>query len=62
MKKSQMIRKMMKVLKTWEDCKLEPKLAHQLLDLLEANGMLPPDQRAHLPPPESVVNEWENEK
>lgn len=42
MKKSQMIRKMLKVLRSWEGSKMETKTARELLGVMEAAGMLPP--------------------
>jgi hypothetical protein len=44
MKRRAMIRKIARLLKTWENCQLNEKTAREVLDLVERNGMLPPGQ------------------
>lgn len=42
MKRSQMIRKLVRHLRDWEGSRLDATCAREIIDLLEANGMLPP--------------------
>lgn len=74
MKRSKMIREILKVLKNWEGSRLEYKTAKEVLDKIEELGMLPPERyREHdwykrgityaqwLQQP-SMVNKWESER
>lgn len=42
MKKSKVLRKLTKLLQTWEGSKLEGRTSKEILELLEKEGMLPP--------------------
>lgn len=42
MKRSEIIKKMLIILESWESCKLEEPCADELLTLLETEGMYPP--------------------
>ena len=42
MKRSEMVKNILKVLKKNEDCTLGTKVAKELLDVIEAAGMVPP--------------------
>lgn len=44
MKKSTVIKKMVKVLKKWENSMLDAKCAHAVLDLLEKEGVITPPE------------------
>lgn len=62
MKRSNMARRILRKLKEWDGSRPEMKTAYEILDVCENAGMSPPDQRAHLPPPEEIVQEWEPER
>jgi hypothetical protein len=62
MKKSQMVRKLVKFLKPLENCMLRPKEAREIIDFLTTQGMLPPDQNANAEAPCAVLTYWEKEK
>jgi hypothetical protein len=61
MKKSQMVRKVLRKLKEWEGSKMETKTAVEVIDLMIENGMLPPDQCANEKAPCDIICEWESE-
>lgn len=61
MKKSQMASKILKKLKEWDGCEKTMQTAREIIQVCEEAGMLPPDQNAHLPPPEECVYKWEKE-
>lgn len=42
MTRSAMLRKITKLLKTWEGCQLNGATSREILDLIEQEGMLPP--------------------
>jgi hypothetical protein len=42
MKRSEAIKKITKILKTWESCELNNKTSDEILSMLEYLGMLPP--------------------
>lgn len=45
MKRSKMINKIYKLLKTWDNCKIEKRTAKEVLDLIEEEGMVPPSRK-----------------
>lgn len=42
MKRSEMVKDLVKLLKTWENCAMDAMVANDVLDFLEHKGMLPP--------------------
>jgi len=61
MKRSKMIREIVKIVKTWENCQTETATGREILDKIEELGMLPPvipDEYAK----EFDKYEWEPEK
>lgn len=62
MTRSAMAKRILRKLKEWDGSQKTLKTAYEILDVVENAGMSPPDQRAHLPPPEEIVQEWEPER
>lgn len=44
MKRSQMKRKITRLLKSWEGSRLDGNTSEEILKLIESNGMMPPGQ------------------
>jgi hypothetical protein len=42
MKRSEMIKKITKILRTWEDCALTDKASEEILSMMEEEGIEPP--------------------
>lgn len=66
MKRSQMLRKITRLLKTWEGSRLEGRTSKEILDLIEREGMRPPvikrpeDFTGHIS--SMFKHEWESER
>jgi hypothetical protein len=43
MKRSEMIKKITKILRTWEDCALTDKASEEILSMMEEEGMMAPE-------------------
>lgn len=62
MTRSAMAKRILRKLKHWEGSRNTLETAYEILDVIEAAGMSPPDQRAHLPAPQFIMQEWEPER
>lgn len=61
MKKKDMIKKLTKLLKSWEGSELTSKTSRQILALCESSGMLPPDLTNVNPYDDEAIYQWQED-